>query len=107
MRLVLSNISPEHADSVARSLIDGRFAACVNLSPITSVYRWKGAVHTDPEVTMMIKVSEAGLDTLVARLRTLHPYELPEILVLPVDVDRSLAEYVAWVRDETGDASTA
>jgi periplasmic divalent cation tolerance protein len=102
MRIVLSNISPDHAESVARSLIDRRLAACVNLLPITSVYRWEGAVQTDPEVTMLIKVSDAGVDTLVARLRELHPYDLPEIVVLPVDVDRSLAEYVAWVREETG-----
>jgi periplasmic divalent cation tolerance protein len=54
MRLVRSNISPEHADSVARSSIDGRLAACVNLNPITSVYRWDGAVQTDPEVTLLI-----------------------------------------------------
>lgn len=102
MRLVLSNISPDHADAVAHCLIDERLAACVNLLPITSVYRWEGSVHTDPEVTMMIKVSEAGLDALVAKLLTLHPYDLPEILVLPVDVERSLAKYVDWVRAETG-----
>ena len=105
VRLVLSNISPDHAARVARALVDERVAACVNLTPITSVYRWEGAVQTDPEVTMLIKVSEVGLDRLVSRLRDLHPYDLPEILVLPVDVDRSLAEYVAWVRDETAGGS--
>lgn len=102
MRIVLSNLSPEAADEVARTLVERRLAACVNLTPIRSVYRWEGTVHVDPEVTMLIKVSEAGLDALVTELQVLHPYELPEILVLPVDLDRSLAAYVDWVRDETG-----
>ncbi|MCO4771565.1 MAG: divalent-cation tolerance protein CutA [Deltaproteobacteria bacterium] len=104
MKLVLSNIGPDDADRVARALIDERRAACVNLTPVRSVYRWEGSVHVDPEVTMLIKVSLDGLDALVARLRELHPYDLPEIVVLDVDVERSLGAYVQWVRDETGRA---
>lgn len=105
MRVVLSSISPEHADSVARALVERRLAACVNLLPIRSVYRWDGAVQNDPETTLVMKVSEAGLDTMVRELRKLHPYDLPEIVVLAVDVDRSLPEYVDWVRAETGSGS--
>lgn len=105
MRVVLSSISPEHADSVARALVERRLAACVNLLPIRSVYRWDGAVQNDPETTLVMKVSEAGLDTMVRELRKLHPYDLPEIVVLAVDVDRSLPEYVDWVRAETGSRS--
>ena len=102
MRVVLSNISPDHAHAVARELIDRRLAACVNLLPVTSVYRWKGTVQFDDEVTLLIKVSEESVDRLVAALSALHPYELPEIVVLPVDVDRSLQAYVTWVGQETG-----
>ncbi len=102
MKLVLSNIGPDDADGVARTLIDERFCACVNLTPIRSVYRWEGAVHVDREVTMLIKVSEEGVEALTGRLGELHPYDLPEILVLDVDVERSLQAYVQWVRDETG-----
>ena len=102
MKLVLSNIGSDDADDVARTLIDERRCACVNLTPIRSVYRWEGSVHVDPEVTMLIKVSEEGVDALTGRLRELHPYDLPEILVLDVDVERSLQAYVQWVRDETG-----
>ncbi len=101
MRVVLSNISPEHADDVARALIERRLAACVNLASVRSLYRWEGAVQDDPETTMIIKVGEATLDRLVTELRALHPYDLPEIVVLPVDVDRSLGEYVDWVRHES------
>jgi periplasmic divalent cation tolerance protein len=102
MRIVLSNISPDHAPEVAKALVARRLAACVNLLPVRSVYRWEGSVHEDPETTMIIKVSESGLDRLVVALRGLHPYDLPEIVVLPVDTDRSLPAYVAWVRAETG-----
>lgn len=100
MKLVLSNAPPDRADEIARRLVEERLAACVNLTPIRSVYRWKGAIAEEAEVTLLIKVSVERVDALVARLRVLHPYELPEILVLDVDAERSLSEYVAWVRSE-------
>lgn len=103
MRIVLSNIGPDDADRVARALVEERAAACVNLMPIRSVYRWDGAIQVDPEVAMLIKVSEPGVAHLVERLRELHPYELPEIVVLEVDAEQSLADYVQWVRTETRD----
>jgi periplasmic divalent cation tolerance protein len=102
MRLVLSNLPPADADRIASALVEERLAACVNLLPVTSVYRWKGEVCREPETTALIKVAEEGLDALKARLLELHPYELPEILALPIDAAASLAAYVQWVRDETG-----
>jgi len=102
VKLVLCNIGPEDADRVARVLVDERRCACVNLLPVRSVYRWEGAVQTESEVTMLIKVAADGVDALRARIQELHPYELPEILVLDVDLAGSLGAYVQWVRDETG-----
>ena len=101
MRIVLSNISPDAAEDVARTLIERRLAACVNLLPIRSVYRWDGAVHVDPETTMLIKVGADAVERLVTELRELHPYDLPEIVVLPVDAAASLGAYVDWVRAES------
>ena len=101
MRVVLSNISSDSADTVARALVEEGLAACVNMWPVRSVYRWEGAVHVDPEQTMLIKVSADGAERLVKRLRELHPYDLPEIVVLDVDPRYSLPEYVAWVREQT------
>ena len=100
VNIVLCNAPPDRADDIARTLVAERLAACINLLAVRSVYRWKDELQQEPEVTMLIKVSAERVPALSARLRALHPYELPEILVLDVDAGRSLAEYVAWVRDE-------
>lgn len=98
MNVVLSNVPPDRADDIARTLVEERLAACVNLLPVRSVYRWKGELQQDAEVTLLIKVAHARVPELTQRLRALHPYELPEIVVLDVDAARSLREYVDWVR---------
>src|SRR5688572_6015263 len=83
------------AAAIARTLIDERLAACVNiLPPMTSVYRWQGKVEQDREQQMVIKTASGRVADLQARLRQLHPYELPEFLVL--DATGSEA-YLAWV----------
>ena len=86
-----------HADAnaLAQALVDERLAACVNvLPPMTSTYRWKGAVEQEREQQLVIKTSRAQVPALQARLRQLHPYELPEFLVL--DASGSEA-YLAWI----------
>jgi periplasmic divalent cation tolerance protein len=99
--LVLTTMpDDDRADALARALVDERLAACVNVhSPMTSVYRWKGHVERDPERQLVIKTTRDRLAALEARLRALHPYELPEFIVVPVD-DGS-APYLQWVADET------
>lgn len=85
------------AAAIARALIDERLAACVNiLPPMTSVYRWQGKVEQDHEQQMVIKTRSDRVAELQARLRQLHPYELPEFLAL--DATGSEA-YLAWVRE--------
>jgi periplasmic divalent cation tolerance protein len=101
VKLVLSNVPPDRADAIARSLVEERLAACINLLPIRSMYRWNGAFAEDAEVTLLIKVAADRVTALTERLRLLHPYELPEILVLDIDAEHSLSEYIAWVRTES------
>jgi len=98
MRLVLCNAAPDQADGLARQVVEEGLAACVNLMPIRSIYRWEGAVHDEPEVTLWIKVAAEGVESLRARLVELHDYDVPEVLVVPVDVEASHAPYVQWVR---------
>lgn len=100
MKIAISNAPPDRADEIARALVSGGYAACVNLGPVRSVYRWKGEVCEEPEVTLWIKVSDAGVEALRERLLELHPYQLPEFVVVPVEAEGSLGAYQAWVEAE-------
>ena len=87
----------ERAEIVAAALINERLAACVNIfGPVISVYHGKGAVEREVERQMMIKTTTDRIRAVAARLRELHPYELPEFVVLPAE---SGEEYARWVRD--------
>ena len=89
----------ETAESLARTLVDERLAACANLVPgVTSVYRWEGEVQRDAEVLVVLKTTRDGLAGLEARAVELHPYDVPEVLALPVVGGH--APYAAWVAGE-------
>ena len=86
------------ADRIATALVVEGLAACVNATPgVTSTYLWEGVLCREPETTLTIKVAGSKLAAACARLRELHGHTTPEILVIPVDVERSDARYVAWV----------
>lgn len=99
MRVILCNCPPAVAADVARALVEQRLAACVNLLPgVRSLYAWQGEICDEAEVTLVIKAPAARLDALREALLRLHPYEVPEIVALAVDVAASHAPYVEWVR---------
>lgn len=102
--LVLTNLpDAEAAGRIARLLIERRLAACVNiLAPCTSVYRWNGAVETAAEVPLLIKTCADRYPALQAALAEAHPYELPEIVAVPLH--DGLPAYRAWVAAETREA---
>jgi periplasmic divalent cation tolerance protein len=95
--LVLTTVpSAEAGDQIAHALVAERLAACVNVLPaMTSVYRWQGVVQRDTEHQLVIKTTRGLLAALQARLDALHPYELPELLVVPVE--GGSPAYLAWV----------
>ena len=99
--LVLTNLPDRaSAERLADALIEKRVAACVNiLAPCRSVYRWKGAVQHDEEHPLLIKTSAECYPALESAIRAAHPYELPEIIAVPIE--RGLAAYLAWVDSET------
>jgi periplasmic divalent cation tolerance protein len=101
--LVLSTVPPADADRIAGALVEERFAACVNLMPVRSVYRWQGAIQRDDELLAIIKTTAERAPALTARLRELHPYDVPEILVVPVA--DGLPAYLDWVAGETTPAT--
>ena len=99
--LVLTNLPDRAAaERLGDLLVAGKLAACVNiLAPCRSVYRWKGAVQHDEEHPMLIKTTAERYPALEKALREGHPYELPEIIAVPVE--RGLPDYLAWVAAET------
>ena len=99
--LVLTNLPDRAAaERIADLLIGQRLAACVNiLAPCRSVYRWKGAVQHDEEHPMLIKTTAERYGALEQALRGAHPYELPEIIAVPIE--RGLPAYLDWVAAET------
>ncbi|OGS99842.1 MAG: cation tolerance protein CutA [Gallionellales bacterium RIFCSPLOWO2_12_FULL_59_22] len=99
--LVVTNLpDTQTAAQLAQRLIEERAAACVNqLAPCTSTYRWQGALETTSEVPLLIKTTRAAYPRLEALIREHHPYELPEIVAVPVAV--GLPAYLEWVNRET------
>src|SRR4051812_11676070 len=87
----------ELARRVARGLVEARMAACASVIPqVHSVYRWQGKVDTGDEALAIFKLSASRYREFEAKLRSLHPYELPEIIACPID--QGLPEYLDWVR---------
>ena len=99
--LVLTNLPDRAAaEKLAELLIAKRGAACVNiLAPCRSVYRWQGAVQHDEEHPVLIKTTREAYAALEAAIRARHPYELPEIVAVPIE--RGLPAYLDWVATET------
>lgn len=89
----------DELDRIAELLLDERLAACVNSFPIESLYWWEGEKEEADEVGAFFKTSDATAEQFVARLEEEHPYEVPEILEIGVNPNKS---YSKWVNEETG-----
>ena len=100
--LVLTSIAAEgDADAIAKALVEERLAACVSvLPPMQSTYRWKGTVESAAERQLLIKTKAAQVAALEVRVRELHPYEVPEFLVLAIDAGSPA--YLSWLRENAG-----
>ena len=88
------------AESIARRMVGFRLAACGNVTrPMTSIYRWKGKVQRDSEAILLLKTRRSLIRDSTRRVRSLHPYELPEIIAIPII--GGLPDYLSWVGRET------
>ena len=88
------------AEQLARGLVEERLAACVNTIPgLTSFYRWQGRVEIDSEVQLLIKTRKGRFEELAAWIEANHPYDVPEIVVLPAE--RVSDSYLAWALEQT------
>jgi periplasmic divalent cation tolerance protein len=91
--------APQEAQKIARTLVEERLAACVNIVPgVVSVYRWKDAVEQEAELLLVIKTMGDKLEALKTRLLALHPYELPEVVVLPIGGGHEA--YLEWLAEQ-------
>lgn len=102
MLLVLTTLPDEEtARRIARDMVERGLAACVSIgAPVRSVYRWQGEIEEAVEIPLTLKTADARYDALEQALRAAHPYELPEIVALPVA--RGLDAYLHWVDETTG-----
>jgi periplasmic divalent cation tolerance protein len=99
--LVITNLPDRAAaEKLADVLVEKRVAACINiLAPCRSVYRWQGAVQHEEEHPVLVKTTLQAYPELEAQIRAHHPYELPEIVAVPIE--RGLPAYLDWVAAET------
>ncbi|HQT30324.1 MAG TPA: divalent-cation tolerance protein CutA [Thiobacillus sp.] len=99
--LVLTNLpDAASAETLARALVDSRAAACVNvLQPCRSIYRWQGRLETAEEVPLLIKTSVANYPLVEQIVRGQHPYDVPELIALPIT--HGLPAYLSWLATET------
>ena len=96
--LLILNTCPdkETAVRVANTLVDKGLAACVNILPgVTSVYHWQGKIESDEEHILLIKSTQNAYVAVESAIREIHPYELPEVIAVPVT--EGLSEYLAWI----------
>lgn len=99
--LVITNCPDEQsANAIALALVEAKLAACVNILPrVQSVYRWQGVVESASEIPLLIKSTVNNYPALEAAIRAHHPYDLPEIIALPIT--QGLPAYLNWVAAET------
>ncbi len=99
VRVVFISVPLGETNKLARTLVEKRLAACVNIIPkIESYFWWDDTVQNDTEALLLVKTIKGKFDELMTYVQDNHPYDPPEILAL--DVSAGLPEYLAWVRDE-------
>ncbi|HVI23688.1 MAG: divalent-cation tolerance protein CutA [Myxococcales bacterium] len=99
--LVFSTLpSPDKAAEIARTLVEEGLAACGNVLPaVRSIYKWQGKMQDENEVMLLLKTREEQLERLKLRILELHPYEVPEVLAIPVE--SGYRAYLEWIASET------
>jgi len=105
LRVVLCNAPPDKAEDIARAVLDKRLAACVNIIPgVVSLYWWQGELCRDGESTLLIKTRAELVPALTEAIRAVHPYDVAEVIALPLGQGEGNDAYRAWVVSETASA---
>lgn len=98
VRVILCTAPQQDSERIVRELLERRLVACVNIMPVRSLYRWEGHVCDDREDLLIIKTEKSVIDELIRILTDIHPYEVPEVIVLPVEA--GFSGYLDWVAGE-------
>jgi len=99
--LVLTTLpNSDAAADLAKKVVGEKLAACANVMPaVRSIYRWQGAVQDENEVLVLLKTRQARFEKLKARILELHPYDVPEVIAIPVE--QGHGAYLDWIANET------
>ena len=97
--VILSTVPQEKSEAMARELLDKRLVACINTLPVRSFYHWKDEFCDDQEQLLILKTTRKNAEEVIAALKEMHPYDVPEIIAIPVIAGH--APYLAWVHEET------
>ena len=101
LRVVFCTCPPAEAQKLARQIVESKRAACVNIVPgIQSIYMWEGAIEEDAESLLIIKTTSDRLKELETHLVSIHPYDVPEVIALPITEGSDA--YTTWVRNVVG-----
>jgi periplasmic divalent cation tolerance protein len=99
--VIFCTIPAAESEAMARALVERKLVACVNVVPVHSYYPWNGEFCSEPEHLLIAKTRESMKTDVIAAIRQLHSYEVPEIIAVPVIA--GYAPYLAWVHAETND----
>ena len=89
----------EEAKRIGKTLVEEKLAACVNIYPVESIYRWEGNIEEDIEAAMLVKTKAGLVEKVISRVRELHSYEVPCIVSLPIE--KGNPEYLKWIEEST------
>ena len=104
MKLVISTAPVADAPALARSLVERKLVACVNMVPqVRSIYTWQGELCDDTETMLFMKTTPDRAAALVQELKALHPYDVPEIIAVDIDGHSSNPDYLDWISESVSD----
>jgi len=96
--VVLCTASVKEAERIARTLVEGKLSACVNITPeVNSYFRWEGKVIKQREAVLIIKMETRKVEEVIKRIKELHSYQVPEIIALPIIAGSE--EYLTWIKE--------
>lgn len=98
--MLFCTASVDESDKIAKTLVEERLAACVNITAVQSHYRWQGELCADSEALLIIKTEKSRVDKIIKRIKDVHSYDVPEIIALPIVAGYD--KYLEWVDESVG-----